>query len=113
MLKTAKLRDTDFLLRKLHPAKTEIDSRDQANARILQKVPLTPCWCCAFRHSAIRPSHFPVYAIRRLPSLDYRMLLLEILPAGIAFAILQVALRLTEDADLARRLKARDPKAMN
>src|ERR1700676_5415270 len=41
------------------------------------------------------------------------MLLLKILPAGLAFAILQVALRLADDADLVRRLKAREPRAMN
>jgi RNA polymerase sigma-70 factor (ECF subfamily) len=41
------------------------------------------------------------------------MLLLKLLPAGLAFAILQVALRLADDADLVRRLKAREPRAMN
>ena len=41
------------------------------------------------------------------------MLLLKLLPAGLAFGILQVVLRLAEDADLVRRLKAHEPKAMN
>jgi RNA polymerase sigma-70 factor (ECF subfamily) len=41
------------------------------------------------------------------------MLLLNLLPAGLAFGILQVVLRLTEDPTLVRRLKAREPKAMN
>jgi RNA polymerase sigma-70 factor, ECF subfamily len=41
------------------------------------------------------------------------MLLLNLLPAGLAFGILQVVLRLAEDADLVRRLKAHEPKAMN
>jgi RNA polymerase sigma-70 factor, ECF subfamily len=41
------------------------------------------------------------------------MLLLRLLPAGLAFGILQVVLRLADDADLVRRLKARDPKAMS
>jgi RNA polymerase sigma-70 factor, ECF subfamily len=41
------------------------------------------------------------------------MPLLKLLPAGLAFLILQVALRLGEDAGLVRRLKAREPKAMN
>jgi len=41
------------------------------------------------------------------------MLLLKLLPAGLAFGLLQVVLRLAEDTDLARRLKAHEPKAMN
>ena len=41
------------------------------------------------------------------------MPLLKLLPAGFAFAILQVALRLADDADLVRRLKGREPRAMN
>jgi len=41
------------------------------------------------------------------------MLLLRLLPAGLAFGILQVVLRLADDADLVRRLKVRDPKAMS
>jgi RNA polymerase sigma-70 factor, ECF subfamily len=41
------------------------------------------------------------------------MLLLRLLPVGLAFGILQVVLRLADDADLAGRLKARDPKAMS
>ncbi len=41
------------------------------------------------------------------------MLLLRLLPVGLAFGILQVILRLADDADLVRRLKARDPKAMS
>lgn len=41
------------------------------------------------------------------------MLLLRLLPVGLAFGILQVVLRLADDADLVRRLKARDPKAMS
>ena len=41
------------------------------------------------------------------------MLLLRLLPAGLAFGILQVVLRLAGDADLVQRLKMRDPKAMS
>ena len=41
------------------------------------------------------------------------MLLLRLLPVGLAFGILQVVLRLADDAGLVRRLKARDPKAMS
>lgn len=41
------------------------------------------------------------------------MLLLRLLPAGLAFGILQVVLRLADDADVVRRLKERDPKAMS
>jgi RNA polymerase sigma-70 factor (ECF subfamily) len=41
------------------------------------------------------------------------MLLLKLLPTGLAFGILQVALRLADDADLVLRLKAHEPKAMN
>ena len=41
------------------------------------------------------------------------MLLYKLLPLGLAFGILQVALRLGDDAGLVRRLKAREPKAMN
>ncbi len=41
------------------------------------------------------------------------MLLLKLLPAALAFGILQVVLRLADDADLVRRLKAHKPKAMN
>jgi RNA polymerase sigma-70 factor, ECF subfamily len=41
------------------------------------------------------------------------MLLLRLLPVGLAFGILQVILRLADDGDLVRRLKARDPKAMS
>jgi hypothetical protein len=41
------------------------------------------------------------------------MLLLRLLPVGLAFGILQVVLRLADDANLAGRLKARDPKAMS
>jgi RNA polymerase sigma-70 factor, ECF subfamily len=36
----------------------------------------------------------------------------KILPLWLAYAVLQVALRFKDDADLARRLKAREPKAM-
>src|ERR1700680_2718885 len=41
------------------------------------------------------------------------MLLLRLLSVGLAFGILQVVLRLSDDSDLAGRLKARDPKAMS
>jgi len=41
------------------------------------------------------------------------MLLFKLLPAGLAFGILQVFLRLNEDPSLVRRLKAHEPKAMN
>lgn len=40
------------------------------------------------------------------------MILLDFLPAGLAFAVLQMVLRLKDDAELARRLKAREPHAM-
>ena len=40
------------------------------------------------------------------------MLLLKFLPIGLAYGLLQVVLRLKEDPDLARRLKAREPQAM-
>lgn len=36
----------------------------------------------------------------------------NLLPLGITFGLLQVALRMTNDGDLVRRLKAREPKAM-
>ena len=36
----------------------------------------------------------------------------QLVPAVLAFAILQVALRFKDDADLARRLRARDPHVM-
>src|SRR5206468_7772397 len=41
------------------------------------------------------------------------MHLLNLLPVGLAFGILQVALRLADDANLIRRLKAHESKAMN
>jgi RNA polymerase sigma-70 factor (ECF subfamily) len=41
------------------------------------------------------------------------MLLFKLLPAGLALGILQVFLRLNEDPNLVRRLKAHEPKAMN
>jgi len=41
------------------------------------------------------------------------MPLFKLLPAGLAFAILQVSLRLADDADLVRGLKARESRAMN
>src|SRR5580692_6861750 len=40
-------------------------------------------------------------------------MLLQLLPAGVAFALLQVLLRRKDDGDLARRLKAREPQAMS
>jgi RNA polymerase sigma-70 factor (ECF subfamily) len=40
------------------------------------------------------------------------MRFIEVLAAGIPFALLQVALRSRSDADLVQRLKAREPKAM-
>jgi RNA polymerase sigma-70 factor (ECF subfamily) len=40
-------------------------------------------------------------------------MLFKLLPVGLAFGILQVVLRLAGDADLVRRLKARESKAMN
>src|ERR1700674_4635316 len=49
---------------------------------------------------------------RRIPYKEV-MLLLRLLPVGLAFGILQVVLRLADDAGLVRRLKARDPKAMS
>jgi RNA polymerase sigma-70 factor, ECF subfamily len=41
------------------------------------------------------------------------MLLFKLLPVGLAFGILQVVLRLADDGDLVRRLKAHEAKAMN
>jgi RNA polymerase sigma-70 factor (ECF subfamily) len=41
------------------------------------------------------------------------MTFLGILPAGLAYGILQVALRFKDDREVARRLKARDPHAMS
>jgi RNA polymerase sigma-70 factor (ECF subfamily) len=41
------------------------------------------------------------------------MLLIKLLPAGLALGILQVFLRMPEDSTLVRRLKAHEPKAMN
>lgn len=41
------------------------------------------------------------------------MPLLKLLPVGLAFGILQAVLRFGDDANLVRRLKAREPKAMN
>src|ERR1700722_15593364 len=41
------------------------------------------------------------------------MLLFKILPVGVAFGILLVVVRLADDANLVRRLKAHEPKAMN
>jgi RNA polymerase sigma-70 factor (ECF subfamily) len=41
------------------------------------------------------------------------MLPLKLLPVWLAFGIFEVALRLADDADLARRLKSREPKAMS
>jgi RNA polymerase sigma-70 factor (ECF subfamily) len=40
-------------------------------------------------------------------------MLFKLLPVTLAFGILQVVLRLADDADLVRRLKVREPKAMN
>jgi RNA polymerase sigma-70 factor (ECF subfamily) len=40
------------------------------------------------------------------------MRLLKLIPPVLAYALLQVALRRDDDADLVRRLKAREPKAM-
>jgi RNA polymerase sigma-70 factor, ECF subfamily len=40
------------------------------------------------------------------------MLILKLLPLGFAYGILQVGLRFADDEDLARRLQARDAKAM-
>ena len=40
------------------------------------------------------------------------MRFIEVLAAGIPFALLQVALRNRGDADLVQRLKSREPKAM-
>ena len=40
------------------------------------------------------------------------MLILKLLPLGLAYGILQVSLHLADDDDLARRLKARDSRAM-
>jgi len=41
------------------------------------------------------------------------MKILQILPAALAFGLFQVLLRFKDDADLARRLKAREPHAMS
>ncbi len=41
------------------------------------------------------------------------MRLLKLIPAMLAYALLQVALRRDDDADLVRRLKAHEPKAMS
>jgi len=41
------------------------------------------------------------------------MKVFEYLPVGLVYGILQVALRFKDDANLARRLKARDPHAMS
>jgi RNA polymerase sigma-70 factor (ECF subfamily) len=41
-----------------------------------------------------------------------QLTLVKFLPAAAAYAILQVALRVNDEGDLARRLKARDPHAM-
>ena len=40
------------------------------------------------------------------------MRLLKLIPAILAYGLLQVALRRDDDADLVRRLKAHEPKAM-
>jgi len=40
------------------------------------------------------------------------MIFLKFLPAGLAYAFLQVVLRFKEETELARRLKAREPEAM-
>jgi len=40
------------------------------------------------------------------------MIPVKILPLWLAYGVLQVALRFKDDAELARRLKARDPRAM-
>ena len=40
------------------------------------------------------------------------MLFLKLLPAGLAYAVLQVVLRFKDDAELVQRLKAREPHAM-
>src|SRR5271156_2784923 len=41
------------------------------------------------------------------------MMLRKILPATVAYGLLQVLLRYKDDGDLARRLKAREPQAMS
>src|SRR5579872_6610633 len=41
------------------------------------------------------------------------MMFLELLPASLAYGILQVSLRFKDDRELARRLKRRDPHAMS
>jgi RNA polymerase sigma-70 factor, ECF subfamily len=41
------------------------------------------------------------------------VLFLKLLPAGLAYAVLQVVLRFKEDPELVRRLKAREPQAMS
>ncbi|MBV8847119.1 MAG: sigma-70 family RNA polymerase sigma factor [Bryobacterales bacterium] len=45
--------------------------------------------------------------------IDQREAILRLVPATFAYAFLQVALRFKDDADLARRLKARDPHVMS
>jgi len=45
--------------------------------------------------------------------IDERDVILKLVPAALAYAFLQVALRFKDDADLARRLKARDPHVMS
>lgn len=40
-------------------------------------------------------------------------MLVRLLPAGLAFTLLQMLLRRKDDGDLARRLKAREPQAMS
>src|SRR5271166_5399535 len=40
-------------------------------------------------------------------------MLWKLLPVGLSYALLQVALRLKDDSDLAKRLKDRDPRAMS
>src|SRR5216684_6190862 len=41
------------------------------------------------------------------------MLFLKLLPALMAFGVIQAVLRYKDDSELAQRLKARDPKAMS
>jgi RNA polymerase sigma-70 factor (ECF subfamily) len=40
-------------------------------------------------------------------------MLWKLLPVGLSYALLQVALRIKDDGDLAKRLKDRDPRAMS
>ena len=40
------------------------------------------------------------------------MVLLKYLPVALAYGVLQVLLRFKDDSELARRLKAREPRAM-